>query len=123
MIWCILYHMMRDPEYWTDPDTFNPERFLGEDGKVLKEERFVPYGIGISYKGFFIIVTLRIYFTGKRVCIGESLAKTELFIIFTRLMQLFTFESCEGHDKPTNQPVYAFILSPKPFYAKAVPRS
>ena len=47
MIWCILYHMMRDPEYWTDPDTFNPERFLGEDGQILKEERFVPYGIGI----------------------------------------------------------------------------
>ena len=105
MIWCILYHMMRDPDYWSDPDTFNPERFLGENGKIVKEERFVPYGIG------------------KRVCIGESLAKTELFIIFTRLMQLFTFESCEGHDKPTNQPVYAFILSPKPFYAKAVPRN
>ena len=48
MIWCILYHMMRDPDYWTDPDTFNPERFLGEDGQILKEERFVPYGIGIS---------------------------------------------------------------------------
>ena len=47
MIWCILYHMMRDPDYWTDPDTFNPDRFLGEDGKILKEERFVPYGIGI----------------------------------------------------------------------------
>ena len=40
--------MMRDPEYWTDPDTFNPERFLAEDGQILKEERFVPYGIGIS---------------------------------------------------------------------------
>jgi len=66
MIWCILYHIMRDPDYWTDSDTFNPERFLGEDRKILKEERFVPYGIG------------------KRVCIGESLAKTELFIIFTR---------------------------------------
>lgn len=47
MIWCILYHMMRDPDYWIDPDTFNPERFLGEDRKILKEERFVPYGIGI----------------------------------------------------------------------------
>ena len=47
MIWCILYHIMRDPDYWTDPDTFNPDRFLDAEGKVVKEERFVPYGIGM----------------------------------------------------------------------------
>ena len=47
VIWCILYHIMRDPDYWTDPDTFNPDRFLDAEGKVVKEERFVPYGIGM----------------------------------------------------------------------------
>ena len=64
-----------------------------------------------------------IFTPGKRVCIGESLARTELFIILTRLLQLFTFSACEGHDPPSTDPVYAFILAPKPFYAKAVPRS
>ena len=48
VIWCILYHIMRDPDYWTDPDTFNPDRFLDAEGKVVKEERFVPYGIGMQ---------------------------------------------------------------------------
>ena len=106
LIWSILYHIMRDPDYWTDPDTFKPERFIDSNGKIIKEERFVPFGIG------------------KRVCIGESLARTELFIIFTRLMQMFTFHSCEseGYEKPSEQPKYAFINSPHPFYAKVVPR-
>ena len=106
LIWSILYHIMRDPEYWTEPETFNPDRFLDESGRVIKEERFVPFGIG------------------KRICIGESMAKAELFIIFTRLMQMFTFESCEaeGHEAPSQEPLYAFINSPKPFYAKAIPR-
>ena len=106
LIWSILYYIMRDPDYWTDPETFNPDRFIDSNGKVIKEERFVPFGIG------------------KRVCIGESMAKTELFIIFTRLMQMFTFCSCEseGHEKPSQEPLYAFINSPRPFYAKAIPR-
>ena len=121
-IFSILYHIMRDPEYWQDPDSFNPDRFIDESGKVIKEERFVPFGIGKKYF-FLIIKTLIICPSGKRVCIGESLAKTELFIIFTRLLQLFTFEACDGHEKPTTDPMFAFILSPKPFYAKAVPRN
>ena len=48
MIWSMLYYMMRDPDYWQDPEDFKPERFIGEDGKIIKEERFIPYGVGTS---------------------------------------------------------------------------
>ena len=41
---------MRDPDYWKNPDEFDPERFLtkNDDGKAIlnKEERLVPFGIG-----------------------------------------------------------------------------
>lgn len=120
MIWSILYYIMRDPDYWSDPDSFKPERFIGEDGHILKEERFVPFGIG-KHKTNNSPFSFKI--SGRRICIGETLAKTELFIIFTRLFQMFSFESCEGHTKPTDDPYFAFIVSPKPFYCKAVPRS
>ena len=47
-IFSMLHHIMRDPDHWTDPDTFNPDRFLDAEGKVIKEDRFVPFGIGES---------------------------------------------------------------------------
>ena len=34
-----------DPDYWTKPYDFNPERFL-KDGAIVQHEPFVPFGIG-----------------------------------------------------------------------------
>ena len=45
------------------------------------------------------------------MCLGESLAKTELFLIFTRLVQMFTFESCDGYPQPSSEPVAGKISS------------
>ena len=56
-----IYKFHMDPDQWEDPEIFNPGRFL--DGG--KKEQFVPFGMG------------------KRICMGESLAKNELFIFFT----------------------------------------
>jgi len=35
---------------------------------------------------------------------------------------MFTFEACEGYPAPSPEPVAGFILAPKPFYARVVPR-
>ena len=42
----MLFHVMSDPQYWKDPDLFNPERFINNQGKFQRDERVVPYGIG-----------------------------------------------------------------------------
>ncbi|NXR09587.1 CP2J2 protein, partial [Semnornis frantzii] len=52
------------------PDTFNPEHFL-ENGQYRRREAFLPFS------------------AGKRACPGEQLARTELFIFFTALLQKF----------------------------------
>ncbi|KAM6219189.1 cytochrome P450 2J2-like [Rhynchocyon petersi] len=62
----------RDPKEWATPDTFNPEHFL-ENGQFKKREDFLPFSIG------------------QRVCLGEQLARTELFIFFIAFLQKFTF--------------------------------
>jgi hypothetical protein len=57
------------------------------------------------------------------VCLGEALAKTELFMMFVRLMQKLSFAASKDHPKPTNRPVKGFVSSPEPYYVVVTPRS
>ena len=54
---------------------------------------------------------------GKRICMGESLAKNELFLFFVRLLQRLTFQ--EMDKKPNVDDVFHGITRiPKPFSVK-----
>uniref|UniRef100_F7G8X3 Cytochrome P450 2J2-like n=1 Tax=Monodelphis domestica TaxID=13616 RepID=F7G8X3_MONDO len=92
----------RDPKEWATPDTFNPEHFL-ENGQFKKKESFLPFSMG------------------KRVCLGEQLARAELFIFFTCLLQRFTFQA-----PPDTQLSLDFraglTISPAPYKICALPR-
>ncbi|NXM00678.1 CP2J6 protein, partial [Tyrannus savana] len=62
--------VMFDKNEWETPDTFNPGHFL-KDGKFWKREYFLAFSMG------------------KRACLGEVLARSELFLFFTSLLQKF----------------------------------
>lgn len=59
--------------------------------------------------------------TGKRVCLGEHLARMELFLFFTALLQRFTFSPVPG-EMPSMEGVMGFTYSPQTFKMLAVPR-
>jgi len=61
--------IMNDPKHFVEPDKFNPERFINEEGRYIKSERVIPFSIG------------------KRYCMGELLARNEVFIFFVSLLQ------------------------------------
>lgn len=65
--------VLNDPEHFPEPQKFDPDRFLNYDGTVKKISAWIPFS------------------TGKRICLGESLAKMELFIFFTALIMKFRF--------------------------------
>ena len=67
-----------DPTYWGDPETFRPERFINDDGSFRRDERVIPFGVG------------------KRFCLGETLARMEMFMLFTCLLQRFSFTAAPG---------------------------
>ncbi|XP_008842003.1 cytochrome P450 2U1 [Nannospalax galili] len=92
-----LWLIHRDPAIWEKPDDFCPNRFLDDQGQLLKKETFIPFGIG------------------KRVCMGEQLAKMELFLMFVSLMQSFMFALPEDSPKPILTGRFGLTLAPHPF--------
>ncbi|XP_066278632.1 cytochrome P450 2U1-like [Branchiostoma lanceolatum] len=100
-----LWSLHMDPKYWPDPERFDPTRFLEADGQLApRTESFLPFS------------------TGPRRCLGEQLAKFELFIFFTSLLQQFTFKLPEGAPPPDTQGICGIVLSPRPFQICAIPR-
>ncbi|KAK4314949.1 hypothetical protein Pmani_013817 [Petrolisthes manimaculis] len=100
-----LYSVHMDPEYWKDPDTFRPERFINPDGSLRKDEHLIPFG------------------KGRRACLGESLARMTLFLMFTTLMQHFNFRLDPAIPVFDTEGKSGFTLGPPDFNVFAEPRS
>ena len=41
-----LYSSHMDPEYWQEPDRFDPTRFLDTNGQLINHESYMPFSIG-----------------------------------------------------------------------------
>ncbi|XP_046368570.2 cytochrome P450 1A1-like [Haliotis rufescens] len=102
-----LYSMSRDPDVWGDPDVFRPERFLDSSGQINKAllGEFLPFA------------------TGRRKCVGEFLARMEIFLFFTGLLQKCSL------NRPPDIAEYdygvgvGFVRCPKPFDVQVTLRS
>ncbi|XP_048833563.1 cytochrome P450 2J2-like isoform X2 [Brienomyrus brachyistius] len=92
-----------DETEWETPFTFNPGHFLDAEGKFRRRDAFLPFS------------------AGKRVCLGEQLARMELFLFFTSLLQHFTFSPPPGME-PRMEFKLGGTRSPKPYKLCATPR-
>ncbi|XP_016376462.1 cytochrome P450 2J2-like [Sinocyclocheilus rhinocerous] len=99
----LLKSILQDKNEYSTPYEFNPAHFLDENGKFLKKDSFIPFSIG------------------KRMCPGEQLARMELFLFFTSLMQCFTFLPLEGQTLSLKGTI-SVSSGPEPFQIRAVPR-
>ncbi|XP_027716931.1 cytochrome P450 2D28-like isoform X3 [Vombatus ursinus] len=59
---------------------------------------------------------------GRQECLGEPLAKMELFLFFTNLLQDSSFVVPPGNSLPSDKANVSVILSPQPFQLCAMPR-
>ena len=64
------------------------------------------------------------YISGKRSCLGESLARMELFLFISLLVQRFKFESAPGEKLTVDNVdgLFGIVHAPKPYSIVAVPR-
>ena len=91
-----------DPKCWENPTVFNPYRHIGEDGKLVTNQgNFYPFG------------------AGRRACAGEALAKVELFLFISWMLQKFTFV---GEDGLPPKAKGAFIQFPSSYKIRAIKR-
>ncbi|NWI01239.1 CP2K1 protein, partial [Tichodroma muraria] len=70
----LLTSALNDELHWKTPDRFNPSHFLDANGNFIRREAFIPFSIGKR---------------GRRACLGEGLAKMELFLFFSGLLRKF----------------------------------
>ena len=60
-----------------------------------------------------------LYNLGKRICLGESLARMELFLYFTSMMQHFRFKTAPGYPLPNTKGRLGLTNAPEPFHVIA----
>jgi cytochrome P450 len=73
------YVLHRHRALWSDPDCFDPSRFLDGAREGIDRFAYLPFGVG------------------PRVCIGAALALQEAVIVVATVMRSFTLELAPGH--------------------------
>ncbi|XP_035755400.1 cytochrome P450 1A5-like [Egretta garzetta] len=88
------WQVNHDEKLWKDPLTFNPDRFLNAKGTEVNKadgEKVLVFGLG------------------KRKCIGEPIARWQVFLFLSTLLQQLEFSVCDGK-KVDMTPLYGLAL-------------
>jgi cytochrome P450 len=84
------YLTHRHPEFWDNPEGFDPERFTPEAMKARHRYAYIPFG------------------GGPRGCIGFPFAMMEMPLVLARILQEFRLRLVPGY--PSGQPESAISL-------------
>ena len=103
----LLHAIHMNPDHWSEPEAFQPERFLNADHtEVVKPAHFIPFGVG------------------QRMCIGDQMAEKEFFLLFASMLHSFDIrvpKSCS--ELPSLKGFSAVTVTPNAFEIECSPRN
>ncbi|GBP85956.1 Cytochrome P450 2B19 [Eumeta japonica] len=99
----VLSKIHMNPAFFPSPENFSPERFI-RNNRVVQPEYFMPFG------------------TGRRVCLGEALARKELFLFFANIMNAYDFSLAPNAPLPPLVGPCGATHSPEPYTVRFTKR-
>jgi enediyne biosynthesis protein E7 len=95
------YLVHRNPEFWSDPEGFDPARFLPTAPADRPRYAYIPFG------------------GGRRACVGQSFAELETVLVLASVAQRFRLELTAGG---IPRPAAAITLRPERLRMRLLPR-
>ena len=80
-----VYSMQHDPEFYPDPDKFDPERFSADAKQARDPYTYLPFG------------------QGPHNCIGLRFAQMQMKLVLARIVKKFSLVVEPGADPPCVQ--------------------
>jgi cytochrome P450 len=74
-----LFNLHRHPDFWPDPEKFDPDRFAPEKRKAQHRYAYLPFG------------------AGPHLCIGKSFAMLEAHLLLVAMAQRYRLTHVPGH--------------------------
>uniref|UniRef100_A0A914L330 Uncharacterized protein n=1 Tax=Meloidogyne incognita TaxID=6306 RepID=A0A914L330_MELIC len=97
-------YFLKEGTVFPNPHLFIPERFIDDKGQLKRVDSFIPFGLG------------------KRACMGESLARAELFLFTANFFRTFQVLPVNPFNPPTAQKQKAFVVRPDPYNCRLILR-
>ncbi|MEM7101671.1 MAG: cytochrome P450 [Bacteroidota bacterium] len=79
MFFMSIYELHRHPDYWENPDQFDPDRFSPDNRKGRPKFVYLPFG------------------AGPRMCIGNNFAIMEIMLLMATMIRRYDYEILESH--------------------------